>query len=182
MGHSRLLLGSRSELWPHSWYPCTCPHARYTHGCLSCCWAILGNARLERCMLGKAKVLSPTGHWGRAAFNSCRSASRCFCVGAWKRPSAVRHSSVAPHKSTREPSCSTLLSLSTWTEKQEGHRQATLKFYVKWNDMKPYTQVKRISYEGHSKGLCTFLFRLEHAANNPDPICKNIHCPGAKGI
>ena len=65
-------------------------------------------------MLGKAKVLSPTGHCGRAALISCRRASMCFWVGVWKRPSAVLQSRVAPHRSMREPSCRTLVSVSTY--------------------------------------------------------------------
>lgn len=62
--------------------------------------------------LGKASVLRPTGHWGRDALSSWRSASRWRRVGERMSPSPVRHSRVAPHRSTREPSRSALLSPS----------------------------------------------------------------------
>lgn len=64
-------------------------------------------------MLGNAKVLKPTGHWGLAALISCLKASRCLTVGVRESPSAVRHSNVAPHRSIREPSCSWFVSFST---------------------------------------------------------------------
>lgn len=52
-----------SPLCPQSIRPCTCPHARYTHGCLSVClWALD--------LLGKANVVSPTGHCGRSRLMS----------------------------------------------------------------------------------------------------------------
>lgn len=71
-------------------------------------------------MLGNAKVLNPTGHWGLAAFISCLRASRCLTVGVRESPSAVRHSSVAPHRSMREPSWSWFVSFSTLWQIKRG--------------------------------------------------------------
>lgn len=83
----------------------------------------MSGAVRPRAGLGKAKVLRPTGHWGRAALASCRWASSCFRVGALSNPAGVRHNSVAPHRSMSEPSCRTLDSFSTCRRQQKALAQ-----------------------------------------------------------
>lgn len=103
-------------------------------------------------MLGKARVLRPTGHWGRAALISCLRASRCFWVGVWKRPSAVRHSKVAPQRSTREPSCSILLSFSTcrrWSRNISKQR-----FTESWRWFNYITATLSMKTDQFAWGLC----------------------------
>jgi hypothetical protein len=83
-------MGQHPLSCPQSQWPCTWPQFRYTYGC--CLSSVVLSLTLGDNLRGITRVFSPTGHWGRPAFNSSTSVSK-WCL-VWKTQISQFHLSL----------------------------------------------------------------------------------------